>query len=697
MKIIQEIELGRRKLNLEVGELAKRSQAAVFGKYGETVVLATVCSRSSLAETDFLPLTVDYEEKLYAGGRISTSRFIKREGRPREEAILSARLIDRAIRPLFDPYFCDEVQVVVTILSYDGENDHQILSSIAAAAALSLSGLPWSGPVGTVRVGRIKNEFILNPTEAELPSSDLDLVISATTSGIIMIEAQSVEIPEEILGQALEFGQKYCLEICGAISKFCQKAGIKPKVEFGQPPKKITNIVRNFIKKNYLGKTSSAYLGKVGPKFGSDDSWFEETIEKLNGKFNLTQIDKFALRKILEDEVGEVVAEKIFKGTRLDGRKPDEIRPITAQVGLLPRTHGSALFARGETQVLSIVTLGSPALEQLIEGMAGEETKRFMHHYNFPPFSTGEVKRLGSPGRREIGHGALAEKALLPVIPAEEKFPYTIRVVSEILSSAGSTSMAAVSGSSLALMDAGVPISSPVAGIAIGSFSKNGKRILLSDIAYAEDSKGEMDFKVAGTTKGVTAIQMDLKVPGVDHQTLVAALLKAKLGRDQILQLMNKVLSKSRERLSPHAPKIKVLHIDPGKIGEVIGSGGRVIRQIMTQTGAVVDIEDDGTVSISGADEASCEKAVSLVEALTRKVNVGEIFEGVVKKTLHFGAMVEFLPGREGLVHISQMAPFRVANVSDVVKIGQKVKVKVTEIDQAGRINLSMRFDETGG
>ena len=687
MKKTVEIELGGRKLTLEVGRLAQRSQVAVFGKYGETVVLVTICSKNSTAEIDFLPLTVDYEERLYAGGRISSSRFIKREGRPKEEAILSARLIDRLIRPLFAPYFCAEIQVIVTVLSYDGENDHQVLSAITTSAALAISGLPWSGPVGTVRVGRIKGELILNPTEAELPLSDLDLVVAAGRDGIEMIEAAAEEVSEVDLVKACEFAQKHCLEIVQAINNFAQKVGSPPKVEFVIPDKKTIETVKNFIKKNYLGK--------ITPKFGSDDQWVKTTLAKLSEKFDQDKISRFSLTRILEDEIAEVVKDRIFKGSRLDGRKPDEVRTVNAEVGLLPRTHGSALFTRGETQVLSIVTLGSPALEQLIEGMTGEETKRFMHHYNFPPFSTGEVKRMGSPGRREIGHGVLAEKALLAVIPQEDSFPYTIRVVSEVLSSAGSTSMASVCGSSLALMDAGVPIKSPVAGIAVGSFSKNGKRILLTDIAYAEDNKGEMDFKVGGTEAGVTAIQMDLKISGIDRQTLAAALEKAKIGRLEILKLMNKVLSKSRQALSPHAPKIKVLHIPSEKIGEVIGSGGRIIRQIMAQTGTAVEVEDDGTVSISGPDEKACSQASFLIEAITRKINVGEVFEGTVKRTLPFGAMVEFLPGKEGLVHISQLAPFRVSAVSDVVKIGQKVKVKVTEVDQVGRVNLSMRFEET--
>lgn len=686
MKVIQEFELGGRKLTLETGELARRATAAVLGRLGETIVLATVCYQPSKAETDFLPLTVDYEERLYAGGRISTSRFIKREGRPPVEAILADRLIDRTIRPLFDPYFNDEVQVIITVLSYDRENDHQILAAVTASAALMLSGLAWAGPVGTVRVGRIKNEFILNPTEAELQFSDFDLIISAAPTGIIMIETQAQEVDEKVVAEALAFGEKFCLKICQNISQMAKKVGAKVQLPSAKPARSTVDKVKNFIKKNYLQQVE---------KKGQDDEWFDEVLGELFEKFE-KDANKFVLRKILEDEVVRVISEKILVGKRLDGRKPDDIRPVTARVGLLARTHGSALFSRGETQVLSVVTLGSPALEQLIEGMSGEETKRYIHHYNFPPFTTGEVRRIGSPRRREIGHGSLAEKALLPVIPIDAKFPYTIRVVSEVLSSAGSTSMASVCGSSLALMDAGVPITAPVAGISIGSFSANGKRVLITDIAYQEDSAGEMDFKVAGTERGVTAIQMDLKISGFNHQILAEALEKAKVGRLSILSQMSEVLAKSREKISPFAPKVKVLHIAPSQIGEVIGSGGRVIRQIMTQTGTVIDVEDDGTISVSGsADEASTAKAVSLIEAITRKPVVGEVFEGVVKKILPFGAMVEFLPGREGLVHISNLAPFRVENISDVVRVGQNVKVRVAEVDSVGRINLSMRFGET--
>lgn len=686
MKIIHEIDFGDKKLSLEIGELAQRSRAAVFAKLGETVVLATVCSAKSEAETDFLPLTVDYEEKLYAAGRISTSRFIKREGRPSVEAILSDRLIDRSIRPLFDKNFSDQVQVVITTLSYDGENDPQILAAIATSAALLISGLPWTGPLATVKVGRMRDEFILNPTETELPFSDLDLVMSASSAGIVMIEAQASQMSEDELIQALKFGQSHCLEICQALWQFAKKAGVKDKpAALLKSDQKLEKTVKEFIDK--------AYSDKFKKELDTDEVWINGALEELYTKFG-SETNKFILRKILEGQITENVQNTIFAGSRIDGRKPDEIRQISARVGLLPRTHGSALFSRGDTQVLSITTLGSPALEQLIDGMTGEETKRFMHHYNFPPFSTGEVRRVGSPGRREIGHGALAEKALMPIIPNEEKFPYTIRIVSEVLSSAGSTSMASVCALSLALMDAGVPIAEPVAGVAIGSFSQHGKRILLTDIAYTEDSRGEMDFKVAGTKNGITAIQMDLKIQSQDLETLEKALERAKTGRLQILDVMNKVLEKSRTSLSPFAPKVKVVHIPAEKIGEIIGSGGRVIRQIMTQTSTVIDVEDDGTVSVSGSDEQLCQKAVSLIEALTKKVTPGEVFEGVVKRILPFGAMVEYLPGREGLVHISQMAPFRINNVGDFVKIGQKVKVKVSEIDPVGRINLSMRLDD---
>lgn len=684
-----ELELAGRKLILETGELAERAQASVLARYGDTIALSTVCIKEKSEEVDFLPLTVDYEEKLYAGGKISTSRFIKREGRPSEEAILSARLIDRTIRPLFDPKLNVEIQVVVTVLSVDLENDPAILAIIATSAAIVLSGLPWAGPVGVVRVGLKDGSYLLNPTEAELDSSDLDLAISATSDGIVMLEATTNQISEEVFLAAAEFGQKQIADIVNLISKFAAAAGKKKlDIETTKVDLKLEAQVRDFI----AGKLLS---GKPDKNFGTE-AWYLAAKEKIEADFG----EKLPLQlaaAILDESVDNYLRRYVLRTSRrLDGRGFDEIRPIEIETGLLPRTHGSAMFKRGDTQVLSVVTLGSPALEQLIDGMTGEKTKRFMHHYNFPPFSTGEVKRIGSPGRREIGHGVLTERALLPVIPAEEKFPYTVRVVSEVLASAGSTSMAAVCGSTLALQDAGVNISDPVAGVAIGLISQDGKEVLLADIAYAEDSSGDMDFKIAGTKTGLTALQMDLKIHGISLSLVRQALEQARKARMAILEKMAEVLPATRPSLSPYAPRVSMVKIDPSKIGEVIGSGGKVIRNIMAQTGTAIDVEDDGTISVSGKDSASCGEAVERIKALTREVVAGETFEGTVKRILPFGAMVEFLPGKEGMVHISKLAPYRVGKVEDVVRIGQKVKVRVSETDSVGRVNLSMKLDDSG-
>jgi polyribonucleotide nucleotidyltransferase len=682
--IRREIEIGGRTLSLETGSLAPRAKSAVLAQYGETIVLTTVCSGPASQEIDFLPLTVDFEERLYAGGRISTSRFIKREGRPSEEAILSARLIDRSIRPLFPKDYTNEIQVIITVFSVDQENDPAVLSIIATSAALSLSPIPWDGPIGAVRVGLKDGNFILNPRESELEYSDLNLVLAATPDKIVMLEGEGSQVSEEEVLESISFAHKDLRKIINLIEELVKEKGKeKEKVEKLLIDEKKAKKVKKFIAKNLLNQV--LYTANF------DEGLTVEAKEKLEVEFG-DELTKRELKRIFEDEARNFVREKVLSGQRLDGRLADELRPVDIKVGIFPRTHGSAIFKRGETQVISIVTLGSPALEQLIEGMSGEETKRYMHHYNFPPFSTGEVKRMGSPGRREIGHGVLAEKALLPVIPPEEKFPYTIRVVSEILSSAGSTSMGSVCGSTLALMDAGVPILNPVAGVAMGLISQDSKKVILTDIAYSEDSFGDMDFKVAGTDKGITALQMDLKVAGINSTILKETLIKAQEAKLKILEKMRSVIAIPKTALSPYAPKVEVVRVDPAKIGEVIGSGGRTIRKIMEKTRTAIDIEDDGTINITGKDPESCQMAVKWIEGLTREIKPGEIFEGTVKKILPFGAMVEILPGKEGLVHISQLAPFRVTKVEDVLRLGQQVGVRVTETDVQGRLNLSMRL-----
>lgn len=701
--IRKDLDLAGTKLALETGELASQASGAVKASYGETVVLATVVSQEAPSDIDFFPLTVDYEERLYAGGKISTSRFIKREGRPSEEAILTARLIDRSVRPLFPKDYQAEVQVIITVLSVDGENDPDVVSLIAASAALACSDIPWNGPVSGVRIGKQNGGFLLNPKEDEKSFSTLDLVLVSKREEIVMIEAAGQEVDEESIAAAVNFGIEEGKKVIGLIEEFAKIAG-RAKQEY--MPAKLSvqkeKAVKEFI---------SAHVIKdlADPKIAQDEDWFSESRQKLEKEFLKedkkdlpaeasaeVEITPKILSEILDGEVAEFLRKKVLVDKkRIDGRGPEDIRPISMKVGVLPRTHGSALFQRGATQVLSIATLASPALEQLIEGMAGEATKRYMHHYNFPPYSTGEVRRLGPPGRREIGHGSLAERALLPVLPSQDNFPYTIRVVSEVLSSAGSTSMASACGSSLALMDAGVPVKEPVAGISIGLIcDKNDKSkyVTLTDIAYQEDAQGDMDFKVAGTKNGVTAIQMDIKLAGISPKIVREALDRAKIARLLILDKMRQAIPQAREKISPHAPTVILVKIDPTKIGDVIGSGGRTINKIIAETGVDIDIKDDGSVTISGKDSAACQKAASWVEGIVKEAQPGEVYNGLVKRILPFGAMVEILPGKEGLVHISRLAPHRVERVEDIVKVGQQVKVRVTEIDDMGRVNLSMNF-----
>lgn len=692
----KELDLADKKLVIETGELAGHANGSVLASYGETVVLATAVSQPAPENVDFFPLAVDYEERLYAGGKISTSRFIKREGRPSEQAVLTSRLIDRSIRPLFPKDYLAEVQVIITVLSVDNENDPDVLSLVAASAALSISDIPWNGPLSGVRVGKQNGAYFINPTEEEKTYSDLDLVVATTKDEVVMIEAAAREVNEKDLSGALEFGISAGKQIVKLIEDFTKEAGReKQKYEPTKIDEAEAKKARDFISANIISDLAT-------PGRSQDEAWFGEALEKLKAEFTTEEVtpDKTALANFLDEAVADFLRKQILeKNKRLDGRKPDEIREVSIKVPVLPRTHGSAIFARGETQILSIVTLGSPALEQLIETMEKEEKRRYMHHYNFPPFSTGEVRRLGSPGRREIGHGALAGKALLPVLPGQDQFPYTIRVVSEVLSSAGSTSMASACGSTLALMDAGVPIREPVAGISIGLVtdkSDKSKYVLLTDIAYQEDSQGDMDFKVAGTKNGITAIQMDTKLSGVSSKVLSEALEKAKTARLFILDLIKKAIPQSREKISKYAPTVILVKIDPSKIGEVIGSGGRVINKIIETTGAAVDIEDDGTVTISAKESQAAQKAAEWVEGIVKEPQPGEVYEGPVKRIVPFGAFVEIAPGKEGLVHISKMAPYHVEKVEDVVKLGKTVKVKVLEVDDMGRLNLSMVFGQNG-
>ncbi len=691
-KVKREFDLGGKKFVLETGELAIQANGAVVASYGETVVLATAVSQEASADIGYFPLSVDYEEKLYAGGKISTSRFIKRENRPSEEAVLTSRLIDRSIRPLFPKDYMSEVQVIITVLSVDTQNDPNIVALIATSAALAISDIPWNGPVAGVRVGKDNDNYIINPTEDQKKLSDLNLIVASNKQDVIMLEAEGKEIDENVMSAALKFGIEEVKKVISQIEDLVKEVG-KPKQKY-EPQKadpKTEEEIKKYISENFLKDLQS--------KAAQDEGWFKEALEKLQEKF-LDEEDSILTPKIISNILDEEVAtylrkEILINKKRPDGRGPDDIRDITTKVEVLPRTHGSAIFQRGDTQIISIVTLGSPALEQLIEGMEGEETKRYMHHYNFPPFSVGEARRRGAPARREIGHGALAERAVKYVIPPQDKFPYTIRVVSEVLSSAGSTSMASVCGSTLALMDAGVPIAEPVAGISIGLITdKNDKSkyVTITDIAYQEDAQGDMDFKVAGTKNGITAIQMYIKRGGVRIKILEEALEKAKKTRLKILEKITATIPTSREKISKHAPTVILVKIDPSKIGDIIGSGGRVINKIIDSTGTAIDINDEGTVTISSKDAQACKKAADIIEGIVKEAKIGDVYEGDVKRILPFGAMVEISPGKEGLVHISQLAPFRVNRVEDIVKIGQRVKARVSEIDDQGRVNLSMVF-----
>lgn len=686
-KVEKTIEFGGRKLTLSTGLLAAQASGAILASYGETVVLATVVAAPLKVDLGYFPLVVEYQERLYAGGKIKGSRWVKREGRPSDEEILSARLIDRSIRPLFPDSYKKEVQVIVTVLSVDIENDPSILSAIATSAALAISPIPWNGPVGSLRVGMKDGAYFTNPLGAEVAFSDMDLVVSSTKEAILMVEAGAKEVSEDAILGGLEFAQTQAGKIIDAINELAKEVGVnKEIVEEAKLDAKLVSKVKKLAQ----DKLEEIVIGMAENESSSSGA-FADLIQAVSD--NLGEDERGSVPAILEKLKKEHVRSLIISGKRLDGRKPSEIRKLSSSVGILPRTHGSAIFQRGQTQVLSVATLGAPSLEQLIESAEGEESKRYMHHYSMPPYSIGETGRVGFPSRREIGHGALAERALIPVIPLEEKFPYTIRVVSEVTSSNGSTSMASVCGSTLALMDAGVPISSPVSGIAMGLIIDDKKIAILSDIIGMEDFNGDMDFKVAGTEKGITALQLDVKTLSLTPKILKEALNQAKEGRANILKSMLATLDSPREKVSTHAPKIKVIKIPVEKIGELIGPGGKMIRKIIAETGAQVEVEDDGSVSITGTTDASLSAAIEKVEGLTKEVVAGEIYQGEVKRIQPFGAFVEVLPGKEGLVHISDMSEGFVKDPNEIVALGDKVQVRVKEIDDLGRINLSMNMD----
>lgn len=682
----KEITWGGRTLSLETGKLAGQADAAILAQYGETVVLVTVVGAPAVEDLGYFPLSVDYEERMYATGKISGSRFVKREGRPSEEAVLTGRVIDRSIRPLFPKDYFNQVQVVITVLSYDQENDPDVPTMLATTAALSISKIPWEGEIAFVRVGLKDGNFILNPTKEDYESSELDLAVSFNKDKVVMIETGAKEVPEEIILEALKFSKEKAKEEFKILNDFIKENVVeKEEYEVKEIDKEWKEKLISHIEKNFKEKL---FNPERSARESASGEFKEELFKEFEGKLSKTE-----MTEIFDDTVKKMVREAIVdEGKRPDGRKIDEVRDIEVEVGILPRTHGSAVFRRGDTQVITTATLASTSLGQIIDSMEGESTKKFMHHYNFPPFSVGEVRRLGSTNRREIGHGALAEKAIFPVVPSEDKFPYTLRLVTEVLSSSGSTSMAAACGSTLALMDAGVPISAPVSGIAMGLVLEGDKYKILTDIQALEDFYGDMDFKIAGTEKGVTAIQLDVKIDGLTEKMIVEVFSQAKVGRKLILDKMVEVLPKPRTELSKHAPRVTVIKIPPKKIGEVIGSGGKTINRIIDETGVDIDIEDDGKVMISGSDTKGVKEAIAQIEGLTKEVKPGEVYDGVVKRIMAFGAFVEILPGKDGLVHISKLAPYRVEDINKEVKVGQRFKVEVTEVDSQGRINLERKF-----
>lgn len=692
-KFKKTLEFNGRSITLETGLLAEQASAAVLARMGDTMVLATVVMGSNDTTLDYFPLSVEYVERLYAGGRIKGSRWVKREGRPTDDAVLTGRLIDRSIRPLFPKELKKDVQVVITVLSVDGEHDPDTLSLVAVSAALSVSKIPWNGPIGASRVGLVRKdgdeELVVNPHVTEYPFSDMDLIVASLNDRSIMIEAGAKQVEEKYFIEGIKKAKEFNAKVIEFINDMVKEVGEK-KVEVAKDEK--LEEVKMLVEKSYKDKMHKLIADGVNREVGGELSKIADEIYDIE-KENIDDKKKIAaaVDYIFKKTVREMI---VLEGKRPDGRKIKEIRPISAAVGLLPRTHGSALFARGETQVLSVATLGATSLEQLLEGPEGEEKKRYMHHYSFPPYSVGETGRMMSPNRREIGHGALAERALEAVLPESSVFPYAIRVVSETMSSNGSTSQASVCASTLALMDAGVPITAPVAGIAIGLMTLDDKSTVLTDIIGLEDFSGDMDFKVAGTEKGITAIQMDTKIAGLTDAVIEETLTDAKKARLEVLKAMLAVLPKSRIDVSAYAPKIEMVKIDPEKIGGLIGPGGKMIKSIIATTGAQVDVEDDGSVSVSAINEESVKKAVEWIEGLTHELTSGEEFEGTVKRLLNFGAFVEVLPGKEGLVHVSEMSTEYVKDPADVVEIGQKVKVRVKEIDDQGRVNLSMLFGE---
>lgn len=685
---VEEIDWGGKTLRLETGRMARQAHGAVLATHGETTVLATVVSENQAKEgIDFFPLTVNYQEKTYAAGKIPGGYF-KREGRPSEKETLVSRLIDRPIRPLFAEGYRNETQVIVTVLSYDQENEPDIVALIAASAALTLSGVPFMGPVGAARVGVVDSEYVLNPTLEQLKSSDLDLVVAGTADAVLMVESEAKELSEDKMLGAVTFGHRGFQPVIDAIIRLAERAAHEPREFTPDESTQLYDQVKALVEKELRAayatpEKEQRHILIQKAKDIAIESLCKDTEEaasqaKLSNAFK--HLEKDIVRSTLLDT-----------GKRIDGRDLFTVRDIKCEVGVLPRTHGSALFTRGETQALVVSTLGTGEDEQFIDALEGTYKETFMLHYNFPPFSVGETGRLGGAGRREIGHGKLAWRAIRPMLPPQEAFPYTIRVVSEITESNGSSSMATVCGTSLSLMDAGVPLKTPVAGIAMGLIKEGEKFAVLSDILGDEDHLGDMDFKVAGTSNGITSLQMDIKITGITEEIMEKALFQARDGRMHILEKMAEALAEARPGLGEYAPRIEIMNIPTDKIREVIGSGGKVIREIVEKTGAKIDISDDGTVKIASPNNTAIKAATKWIKSIVSEPEVGEIYDGTVVKVVDFGAFVNFFGTRDGLVHVSELAPRRVAKVTDVVKEGDKVKVKLMGFDQRGKVRLSMK------
>jgi polyribonucleotide nucleotidyltransferase len=688
-----QIEIGGKTLDIETGRMAKQADGSALVRYADTMVLvAAVASKDESADRGFFPLSVDYREKKYAAGKVPGG-FFKREGRPSEKEVLSSRQIDRPIRPLFPPTFMFEVQVTASVLSSDQENDSDTLALIGASTALSISDIPFDGPIGALRIGRIDGNLILNPTFSQLEERDINLVVAASTDSIIMVEGGLREISEDELLEALLYAHEHIKPIIQLQRELMER--------IGRPKRPVPEPVVNTELENRVREITEAALKEANRMTVKEErqerirTITKDAVEQLSEEFPESERQiKRQIHDIERDDVRQLILDE---GKRADGREPADIREVTCEVGVLPRTHGSALFTRGQTQSLVVTTLGTKVDEQKVDDLEGESWKSYMLHYNFPPFSVGEVRPMRGPGRREIGHGALAERSIQPVIPSEETFPYTLRIVSDVLESNGSSSMATVCGASLALMDAGVQIKAPVAGIAMGLISDEERTVILTDISGLEDHLGDMDFKITGTREGITGLQMDIKMAGLNADIMRESLYRAKNARLHILDIMNQTMAQPRSDLSPYAPRILTLKINPDKIREVIGPGGKMIRKITEETKTSIDINDDGTITIASPDMDACEQAVEIIKNLTQDVEIGQIYEGTVRRVTGFGAFVELLPSQEGLVHISQLEHSRVNRVEDVCRVGDKMRVKVIGIDEQGKISISRKALLEGG